>query len=434
MTRRFGVSSLLATLAMVLLPGCGLNKDNHVAGPVHVEVWSMWAGDEEHDFEDVLAYYNKTHPGVVLENLGAVDDAKTIRAVIAGAPPDLCTLAEPSDLGALAANNAIEPLDQRFRASGLKENDYTPGSISQCRYNGHLYAIPYLLDCIALLYNKDVFRAAGLDPNRPPKTMEEMLADCRAITQHDPSGRITRLGLRPVDAMTLLGAYGGEFVDSKTGQITADSPRNIEAAAFDKQLVDAQGGNEAVQSFALGFGTDQGSYNPFFLGQIGMTFSGQWNTYWAEHYSPNTHYGIAPLPYPADHPELAGTVWLGSNPFCIPTGAKHAKEAWDFLVWTQSSEGQRRFALTLHGIPNIRKALHDPALRTGAPWRVAYGQFMDMSDSPNATYFPPLPVANLYQNELANAVDAIDYGHKSPQAALASVRTRVQRELDAYNQ
>ena len=436
MTRRparcAALLSLGLSFCLMLLSGCGLRTAEEPAGPVHVQVWSMWSSDEEHDFEDVLAYYNKTHPGVVLENLGAVDDPKTIRAIVAAAPPDLCTIADPNYLGALAANNALEPLDARFRASGLKAADYTPGSLSQCRYGGHLYAIPYLLDCTVLLYNKDVFRAAGLDPNKPPRTLEEMEADARQITQHDAQGRLTRLGVRPLDAVTLMGLYGGGFLDPKTGRVTANNPRNVEAAAYDKSLMDTQGGYESVQSFSQGFGVENGSYNPFFLGQIGMTFGGQWNTYWAYHYSPQTHYGIAPLPYPAAYPKQAGTVWLGGNLFCIPEGAKHAREAWDFLVWTQSPEGQRRFALSLHGIPNLRASLRDPALRTGEPWRQGYGQFMDLSDSPNAAHFPPMPVANLYQNELNTAVDSVCYGHRSPSEALSAVQVRVQREMDEY--
>ncbi|MGI4787504.1 MAG: ABC transporter substrate-binding protein [Janthinobacterium lividum] len=432
MRRQAGAFAAFLCLLLLLVPGCGLNSADRSGGPVHVEVWSMWSGDEEHDFEDVLAYYNKTHPGVLLENLGAVDDPKTIRAIVAAAPPDLCTLAEPNYLGALAANKALQPLDDRFQAAGLKAADYTPSSLEQCRYNGHLYAIPYLLDCTALLYNKDVFKAAGLDPDKPPRTLEEMEADAQKITQHDAQGQLTRLGMRPPDAITLMALYGGGFLDPKTGQATADNPRNIEAAAFDKSLMDAQGGYEEVQSFSQGFGSEMGSFNPFFLGQIGMTFGGQWNTYWAYHYSPKTHYGIAPLPYPAAYPRQAGTVWLGSNPFCIPRGAKHSKEAWDFLVWSQTPDGQRRFAMSLHGIPNIRASLRDPALRTGEPWRPRYGQFMDLADSPNATFFPPMPVATLYQGELINAVDSVCYGHRSPSEALKAVQARVQREVSEY--
>jgi multiple sugar transport system substrate-binding protein len=427
-----GIYSLALILLLFFLTGCGARQAQNVQGPVHLEVWSMWTGDEEQDFERVLAYYNRTHPGVVLENLGAVDDPKTVRSIIAGAPPDLCTLANPPYLGALAANHALQPLNASFAGSGLKPSAYTVGALGQCRYAGHLYAVPYLLDCIALLYNKDVFRSAGLDPNKPPRTLEEMLDDCRRITRHDAQGHLTRIGMAAPDAVTMMGLFGGGFLNPKTGQITADNARNVEAVTFYQRLMAAQGGYEQDQAFAQGFASGMGSYNPFFTGQVGMTFSGEWNPYWVYHYSPNTHYGVAALPYPADHPEQKGTVWLGSNPLCIPVGAKHPKEAWEFLAWTQSVAAQRMFSLSLHGIPNIRAELRDPALRTGAPWRPQFGRFMDLADSPRASYFPPMPVANLYLNQIATAVDEVCYGQRTPQAALASVRVRVQREMDTY--
>jgi len=396
----------------------------------------MWSGDEERNFEKVLDYYNRNHPGVILENLGAVDDPKTVRAIVAGAPPDLCTLVDPSAVGTLAANNALEPLDDRFRASGLKESDETPAAIGQGRYRGHLYAIPYLMDCCALLYNKDVFRSAGLDPNRPPRTIEEMEADCRRITKRDAQGHLTRIGLRPIEVgdAVMIAMYGGTFVDENGGRttITADAPRNTEAVAAYMHLMDTQGGYTAVNEFTSGFGNNAGSFNPLFHGDVGMTISGEWLPYWAYRYSPTTHYDVAPLPYPAKHPELTGTVWLTDNLFCIPSGAHHPREAWDFLAWTQSPEAQRMFASSLNNVPNTRDELHDPTLRAGAPWRHYYGRFLDLAESPTASYFPPMPVATLYQNQIGNAFDSVGYGKKQPADALRAVRVRVQQEMDKY--
>jgi len=392
----------------------------------------MWGGDEEKVFQQVVDAYNRMHPGVRFENLGSVPDDKTIRALVAGAPPDLFTIADPSFLGALAANDALLPLDDLFKQSGLRTEDYTHASLIQCRYAGKLYAIPYLIDCIGLLYNKKVFREAGLDPEKPPRTVEEMEEYCRKITLRGPDGRLKRIGLRPPDAVNLLALYGGPFYNPATGKITADAPRNVEAATEYKRLINAQGGEEAVQALSSGFANEQGSYNSFYLGQVGMTFNGQWNTYWVAKYKPDVEYGIVPLPYPAAHPERAGTVWLGGNLFCIPKESEHVKEAWDFLAWTQTLEAQRLLADTLHGVPNIRAALHIRSLREGEPWRVQFGKFMDLSDSPNATHFPPMPVASLYLSEITSAQDAICYGRKTPKQALAEVRVRVQREMDRY--
>jgi multiple sugar transport system substrate-binding protein len=431
--RIFTLAILALALATVLTAGCGAG-DHHL-GPVHVRVWSMWTGDEERDFEAVLKEYNRTHPGVVLENLGGVDDPQTVRAIIAGAPPDICTIVDPTYLGTLAANNGVEPLDVRFKIDGLATADYTPGALQQCRYQGRLYALPYLMDCMALLYNKDVFRAAGLDPNRPPRTFEELDADCRQITERGPDRQLTRIGLKPPTELTpavTFPLYGGAFTDATGTHVTPDAPRNVMALAAYARLMQDQGGYEAVQAFASGFGNNTGSFNPFFHGDVGMTISGEWNPSWAYQYSPKTHYGVAPLPYAADRPDRAGTVWLVDNLFCIPRGAHHAKEAWDFLAWTQSAKAQQMFAYTLHNVPNMRAELHDPKLRMGEPWRPYYARFLDLAGTANAATFPVLPVAALYSNEVGNAFEAVCYGSKQPAQALADVKRRVQPEMDKY--
>jgi multiple sugar transport system substrate-binding protein len=391
----------------------------------------MWGGDEEGFFRQALDAYEKSHPTVRIENLGSVDDTKAIRAIVAGAPPDLITLRDPAILGVMAANGAIQPLDARFRAAGLDEKAFTHGALSQCRYDNRLYAIPYLLDCMALLINDRAFRDAGLDPAHPPRTLEALEDACRRLTRRGPDGRLTRIGLRPFDAVMLLGIYGAPFTDAH-GRVTLDDPRHVAATAWYKRLMDAQGGNEAVEAFAQGFANEQGSYNAFYTGSAAMTFNGQWNAYWVSRYRPDCRFTVAPLPYPEALPERAGTVWLGGNLFCIPVGARHADAAWEFLAWSQTPEAQRLFARTIKGIPNLRASLKDPALRTGEAWRADYAHFLDLADSPNAAHFPVLPVASLYLSEITAAVDAVRYGRQSPEAALAAARDRVQRELDKY--
>jgi len=424
--------------------GCG-SKPASDAGVVHLKVWSMWSGDEEKGFEAVLAKYHEEHPNVVIDNLGAVTDEKSIRAIIAGAPPDIFTIIDPTSLSTLAANNALEPLDTRFADAGFHDVDFTPGSLGQCRYKGKLFGMPYLLDCVTLMYNKDVFVQAGLDPNKPPRTFEELEADCRKITKRDSDGKLTRIGIHPIDVSpaVIISMFDGKFLDGD--RVTADYPNNIEALNAYMRLMNDQGGYPAVQSFASGFGANTGQFNPFFHGDVGMLVSGEWNPYWAYKYSPNCHFGVAPLPYPTNHPDRAGSVWLADNIFCIPRGAKHAREAWEFLAWTQTPEAQQLFASTLHNVPNIRVELHDRKLTDDPPfvpknpgdrdpnsWRPAYGQFLALADSPTATYFPSMPVANMYVNQLATAFDGVGFGSKKPEQALAAINGRVQKEMDKY--
>jgi multiple sugar transport system substrate-binding protein len=324
-------------------------------------------------------------------------------------------------------------MDDWFRASGLREKDFVPASLSLCRVNGGLYAMPFLIDDSALLWNKNTFRQAGLNPERPPQTLEEFEQYVKKLTKKDASGRLTQLGLLPPDDIYVINRlFGGSLYDPKTGQITPDSPENVEALGWYTKFIGSMGPWEEVNAFKSGFGNNQSANNPFYTGQIAMMISGEWNPYWVKRYAPQVEYGVAPLPHPESHPERARTTWLGGNMFCIPRGSAHPKEAWDFLVWAQTDEAQVLFARLRNGVPNRRSVLNDPVLRTGEPYKVKYGVFLDLADGPNAGAFPNLPVANLYNSELLTARDLALSGEKTPALALRDVRIRVQRELDRY--
>ena len=421
---------LLAGGLLLTAHGCGRPAGRQ--GGVEITIWSMWSGQEEKNFQRVLQRYEEEHPGIKFHNLGAVsDDTKTIRALVAGVPPDFFTLADPSYLGPLARNHALRPLDTLFTASKLHESDFVPASLALCRYQNHLYGMPFLIDDAALLWNKQAFRDAGLDPDHPPRTLEELADDAVKLTKRDADGKIVQLGLRPLGDMYLpIALFGGKLVDPATGRITADDSANVAAFTWYKNLVDREGGIQAVNEFASGFGSDQGGNNPFFVGKVAMMFNGEWNPYWVARYAPQLQYDVAPAPPPAARPDRARSTWLGGNVFCIPVESKHPKEAWDFMVWMQSPEAQEMFAHDMNNVPNIRSVLHDPRLRASPPFRRKYAVFLDLADSPNAGYFPALSVTSRYINLMSVATDKVLFGEVTPAQALAEVRERVQRELD----
>lgn len=419
------------------LSGCGRSLPPEAKGRTVLRVWSMWSGDEEKVFQGVVDHYNRIQTKVWLQNLGAVEDTKIIRAVVAGAPPDFFTLREPGYLAPLAANDALLPLDEWFHESGLREEDFLPASLAQGRYKGRLYSMPYLLDAQALFWNPDLFPRVGLPPDRPPRTMEELLQYAERLTIRDSTGEIRVLGMRPPELTAVINAFGGQFVDPQTGAITADHPTNLEAGRYYRRLIEVMGGGKRVQAFMAGFGDEQGTNNPFFLGKIAMMLNGQWNPYWFQKYAPHVPYDVAPVPHPADKPHLARPTWIGQNMFCIPRESQHPREAWEFFVWMQSESAQVLFAETMHGIPNIRRVLKNPTLRTPRSpteiWKRGYAKFLDLVDSPNARFFPITPVATLYLHELETARDFIISGNKTPEQALRDVQRRVSAEMKRWS-
>jgi len=434
---------VLALAAILAAGGSGCGRSQAEARTVRLAVWSMWAGEEERVFKRVLARYMELNPHVRIENLGAVrDDTKTVRAIVAGVPPDLFTVADPLYVGPLAANGAVYALDEWFHASGLREEEFLPAALNQCRYQGRLHAMPFLVDCYALMWNKRLFREAGLDPERPPETLEELEAFALKLTRFDRSGNLIRLGFQPVsnrsfyagEIFMLFHLFGGRLYDPASGRVTPDEPRNVAAMEWFKRLVDRMGGYRRVNAFAAGFGQPQGGNNPFLMGKIAMMINGQWNPYWAHEYKPGLEYGVAPIPAPRNRPDRRGTTWFGGNLFCIPKGSRNPEEAWKLLAWMQTPEAQYLFADTMHGVPNVRAAMRDPRLRTGESWRPLYGRFIDLALSPTAGHFPVLPVSGLYYTQLLDSLDMVLDGQKTPRQALGDVGVRVQRELDRYGE
>ncbi len=433
-------TALLITLTALLgaAGGCRAPAEKE---RVVLRVWSMWSGEEERAFRRVLDRYQELHPHVVIRNLGSIrDDTKTIRAIVAGDPPDICTLADTLYLGPMAAQGALTPLDERYREAGFRDEQFTPAALALSRYRGKLYALPFLLDCYALMWNRDLFRRSGLDPDRPPRSIDELERMALALTKRDGAGNLLQLGFAPLsnrsfyagDIFILFHLFGGRLYDESEARVTADAPQNVAAMRWYAKLIEGMGGLRKVNAFAAGFGQAQGGNNPFFQGKIAMMINGQWNPYWAQEYAPNLDYGVAPLPTPTANGSPTLRTWFGGNLFVIPKGSRHPDEAWKLLAWMQTDEAQFLFADTMHGVPNRRSALPDPRLRSGEKWREQFAVFLDISENAEGGYFPTLPVAGLYQNLMIDTLDFVLEGSKEPAAALREVGRRVQRELDRY--
>ncbi|HEY3412402.1 MAG TPA: ABC transporter substrate-binding protein [Armatimonadota bacterium] len=419
----------ILALAAIAATGCSGRPEGR--GGVTVEVWSGWTGQEAVSFQRLCDEFNRSHPGVRIHNRGGVtDNSMVIRAITAGVPPDCFTIWNAGDVGPLAAYGAISNLDAQYKASGLKEEDLVPGAVDQCKYRGHFIGVPLLMDTNALFWNKDAFREAGLDPERPPRTMAELKDYAVRLTLKDRSGDIRRLGLMLPDTTLLCWVFGGDFVDS-SGRPTADTPANIRAFKFYKALVDGMGGRERVEAFGSGFGVVQGPNHPFFVGKVAMMVNGEWIPSWIERYAPRLHYGVAPVPYEASRPDLKGTTLIGVNLLAIPTEAKHPGEAWEFLRWLQRPEVQLEFAQALNNVPNTRSALRMRRLTTGSEARRNYGKFWQIAQNVHARGFPVSPVGQLYQDELGRATEFVMFGTKTPEAALADLQAKVEKELKA---
>lgn len=402
-------------------------------GRTLVTCWSGWVGHENEAFDHVVHAFNRSQNKIFVVNTSTQeDDTKIFRAITAGVPPDFFQVWGGEYVGALAANGAVRPFNELLARDGPPLHLFLPGALRLGEYEGKFYSMPFLNDAFALYWNKDIFREAGLNPERPPRDLRELEHMALRLTRKRPDGTLVRMGFEMPDIVIPIVLFGGKFYDPRTHKILADHPRNIEALKWFVHMIKVQGGPIRVDSFVSGFGEYSSPNHQFFVGKVAMMFSGQWWPSYVEKFAPHVDFGVAPLPYPPQYPELKGTTYIGGNFFCIPTDSRHPKEAWQFLRWTQTRRAQILFSSVMHGVPNMRPFLDSPELVKGDRYKEAFGVVCRIAEHPNAAWFPATPVNMLYISELTSAAQLAARGKKTPEQALRDVRIRVQQELDRY--
>ncbi len=429
-------SGFLVSLTPCFLPFLGGCVPDSNGRQTTLTIWAAPTGGDEKAFKALCSRFEAEHPAIRLHVTGGLREEKLVRAIVAGTPPDLAYLYNPVMVGPLAGNHAVRALDEYYNHAGFRDQDFLPGAIEQMRYDGSLYAMPVGRDSRGFYWNKRVFREAGLDPNRPPRTFDELFEISVKLTKKRPDGSLSRLGmLPPQDTALFFCAMGGRLYDPASKRVTIDLPENVAALKWRIKLVDAEGGRDAVAGFTSGFGPMESAQNPLAKGDVAMQVDGEWLAVHLERYAPSAEYGIGEIPHPANRPDLANMAWQDGDIMVMPDGARHPQAAWEFMRWLQEPRQQEDYAGRLNNLPTVRALLNSPKITTGSRSKETLGYILQhiAANQANTRFFPALPVTKLYRDALDNAVQLAELHRKTPEEALADAQKRVQRELDRYN-
>jgi multiple sugar transport system substrate-binding protein len=140
-------------------------------GAKSIEVWNANWGEEYNAPMKLIGDQFTQDTGVTV-NWTFNDDwqEKLLTAIAGGIPPD-ATYTNWVGLPTLAFQGSLLPLDDYMASSGIKDSDFIKAMIEACKWQGKTYGMPGGADFLVLFYSKDVYTAAGLDPEAPPKTL-----------------------------------------------------------------------------------------------------------------------------------------------------------------------------------------------------------------------------------------------------------------------
>ncbi|HLK57821.1 MAG TPA: ABC transporter substrate-binding protein [Chthonomonadaceae bacterium] len=421
---RFFLRGLLCTLC--LLPcGCGRNAGLN-GGPTEIVYWTGWSGHEFEAQQKLIEEFNRTHPRIhvhLLTQFNSTGSYQKVRIALAGgATPDVMSTVWANELPAYALRGVLLPLDSYLKASGRDVNrEFTPGVARMLQVGRHVYALAVTTNANFIVYNKRIFREAGLDPEKPPKTIDELDRAALVCTRYDSQGHFLRYGFRPENLELWAYVFGGRWYDPATGRITADDPHNLAALRwmvsyakrYDIRRLDA---------FVSTFGSNETVNGPFFVGKMAMWTTGEWAEEFLRRYAGQMEVGWFPLPAPpGGRPE---TTTAGGSVFVIPAACRHPAEAWEFLNWLTQPHAVSQFCWSIKNCPPLRALRADPRFHSDPMFRFA----VDLVNGPNSFGPPPLPDAPTYSREIQRVEDAAMHGG-DPEALLQDLQQRMTRDL-----
>src|SRR5262245_6922532 len=322
--------------AGVLLAGCngvlpGLSPSTQ---PVTMEVWHPWDGAREPFFKQVVADFQKLHPNITVNAAMTPYDAlapKYLSATAAGIAPPMAYL-EREDFLAYALRKVIDPLDQLVKQHAITLTDYYDSDIKNATYDGKLYLLPaYVGSGRNLLWrNKKLFADAGLDPNSPPKTWDELEAVERKITAKEGAELKKVAYLGDTFKRTLYSA-GGKWVSDDGRTLTFHNGPAPDAIDWVKRRLDSiYGGNAARSAFAAARAA-AAQRNGFFSGEVAMVGGHHGILFDASTYAKDLQMGVSAQP--VSRPEFPPAVAEFFAGYGITSGTKTPSEAMQFLKY-----------------------------------------------------------------------------------------------------
>ncbi|MDD3409845.1 MAG: ABC transporter substrate-binding protein [Eubacteriales bacterium] len=302
--------------------------------PVTITFWEWWSGAEDEYLQSILKDFT-AETGIVVETLPVQDMTKVMTAIAGGTPPDLCGLTSRAQLIEMARNGAALAIDDYMARDSVTFDTFLPTIKDAYTIDGKVYGFPFLGFNFGLYWNKDLFAEAGLDPETPPQTAEELVEYAHKLTKVDENGKITQLGIPVYNWLTdqcVAELFGGKIYDAEKGEFTLTDPAVIAALQWMRDLYEGLD-PQAVADYIASCGAQLTPDGPFESGRIAMDYNGCWCVAFHTTNVPNLNYGTCAMPASKDHPEKAGASMLEYNPYFIPAGCEHPEEAWQLLKW-----------------------------------------------------------------------------------------------------
>jgi multiple sugar transport system substrate-binding protein len=274
-------------------------------------------------------------------------------ALVGGTPPD-CVLVDNPDFAAYIDMGTFEALDDRIADWEYGKDDFYPGPWASATWEGKQYGIPFETNTLVLFYNVDMFEKAGLDPDKPPTTWEEL---------NQYAEKLTKDGVYGLSVCAVASEEGTfqwlPFLQQNGGNVfNLDSPEAVEALQLWVDWVK----NGYVSKEILNMDQWSGVRPQFQNENAAMMVNGPWCIVPIRDEVPNLNWRLAVLPGRVKQASAMGGVDIG-----IVKGAKNADAAWEYIKWLYAPERIAEFWQKFGTLPLMPKIAESAPYWKGDP-------------------------------------------------------------------
>ena len=444
----------LAVLSLALA-ACGGGEGGEPAekeppsGPVTVTLWHFEPATGGDSLVKLVDRFNASQNEVrVQPTFQGNDDELATKLFTSMSSGNVPTIAYMQDgyTQAMIDSQQIVPIQQYIERDKYDLSDFPPAAIGYYTVNNTLYAMPFGLLVPIMYYNKVPFREAGLDPEQPPRDLDEVRAASEKLVQRDSAGNITRYGFAldvyPWFLENTLAGAGELYVNNDNGRNGFATEVAFDNEAGQKLF---QWWNEMVQDgLALNIGWDPGQAN-------GLLAVAAKKAVMARQASgalraavdivskgiEGVELGVAPLPgIPGKVPEGSPGVYTRALWIMSSRPEQERDAAWKFIKWLVEPEQQAEWFAGSGFLP-VRNSAYD--LPAAKDIIAKYPEFQVPIDifaktaTTTAALGPLLGPIQQVRGAVRDAIESMLSGSAGPDEALQAAVENADAAVKQYN-
>jgi len=393
------------------------------AEKVEITYWQYFYETKKDTIDVLIDLFEKENPDIIVNQVTfPYEDynVKVAASVPAGVGPNVVNLYYgwlPLYINA----DYLQALPEDAFNPEMIEKDFFP-LVSAAKVDGKYYALPTAVRSLALIWNKDLFKKAGLDPEIPPQTLDELVEYAQKLTIYDKAGNLVEEGLTAElrgqlhhwVREILIRQFGGKPYSDDNRKVTYNDQSGYDALTFFTDLT------EKYKVGQTGFLTDD--VTAFKAGKAAMTIDGSFRIGTLDKLE-NLDYGIAEVPSHNGIKSNFASFW--ANGITSFTEGKQLEASIKFLKFLTSDSTMELWLKNIGELPAKpsvafkEENINDPK----------YGPFIKGLEYAHATYF----VDEMAQRQAwIDAYDLVKLEGKTVKEAVDAVAATEQKVLDKF--